>query len=223
MATIFITGGSGYMGRSLIGELQRRQHRVRALVRAGSAAKLPPGCEPVLGDALDASTYRDEVRGADTFVHLVGVAHPSPAKAEQFRKVDLVSIEAAVDAAAYAGVRHFIYVSVAHPAPMMRAYIAVRSGGEEMIRQAGLAATILRPWYVLGPGHRWPHLLRPVYWLMEQIPPTREGARRLGLVTLPQMVDALVRAVEQPSREVRIVEVPQIRQGLTYLDPCSLT
>ena len=149
--------------------------------------------------------------GADTFVHLVGVAHPSPSKADQFRAVDLVSIRAAVAAAQFAGIRHFVYVSVAHPAPVMKAYIEVRSAGEEMIRAAGLNATILRPWYVLGPGHRWPHVLRPVYWLMERLPSTRESARRLGLVTLEQMAAALVEAWSG-RRGVRVVEVPEIRR-----------
>jgi uncharacterized protein YbjT (DUF2867 family) len=52
--------------------------------------------------------------------------------------------------------QHFVYVSVAHPAPAMKAYIEVRSRCEEIIRASGLNTTILRPWYVLGPGHYWP-------------------------------------------------------------------
>jgi uncharacterized protein YbjT (DUF2867 family) len=211
MAKVFIAGGTGYMGRALIGGLSGRGHQVRALARPGSERKLPAWCEIRIGDALDANTYQGAVKGMDTFVHLVGVPHPSPAKAERFETIDLASIRAAVTAAQFAGVYHFIYVSVAHPAPVMKAYIAVRSAGEELIRAAGLEATILRPWYVLGPGHRWPHGLRPLYWLMERLPATCESARRLGLVTLGEMVAALVRAVEDPARGVRVVEVPEIR------------
>ena len=143
----------------------------------------------------------------------MGVAHPSPAKAAEFQVIDLVSIRAAVDAAKFARVRHFIYVSVAHPAPVMQAYIAVRTEGESLIRSAGLNATIIRPWYVLGPGHRWPVALAPLYWIMERIPRTRESARRLGLVTLSQMVRALADAVDHPCDGVRVVEVPGIRAG----------
>ena len=58
--------------------------------------------------------------------------------------------------------------------------------------------TIVRPWYVLGPGHRWPYALLPMYWLCERIPSTRDGVRRLGLVTLPQMTRTLVSAIENP-------------------------
>jgi uncharacterized protein YbjT (DUF2867 family) len=211
MAFVFLTGASGFMGRNLSTELLRRGHTVRALVRAGAESRVAPGCEVVTGDPLDAESYRHHVAPADTFVQLVGVSHPSPAKAAQFRTIDLASAKAAVSAAAGAGVRHFIYVSVAHPAPMMHEYIAARTEAEEAIQAAGLNATIVRPWYVLGPGRRWPLVLVPVYWLMGVVPATRDAARRLGLVTLPQMIATLVRAVEQPASGVRIVEVPEIR------------
>ena len=85
-------------------------------------------------------------------MHLIGVPHPSPAKAQQFQEIDLVSIGVATKAAREAGVQHFVYLSVAHPAPMMKAFIEVRRQGEEMIRQIGAKATFVRPWYVLGPG-----------------------------------------------------------------------
>lgn len=209
--SVFVTGGTGYIGRGLIARLVGRGHTVRALVRPGSESRLPAGAEPVTGDALHGVSYAARVSPADTFVHLVGVSHPSPARAQEFLRVDLASVAAAVPAAVTAGVRHFIYVSVAHPAPVMKAYIAARTRGEELVRESGLAATILRPWYVLGPGHRWPVLLLPFYWLGALIPPTRAAARRLGLVTLDELLAALVVAVEQPSDGVRVFGVPEIR------------
>jgi uncharacterized protein YbjT (DUF2867 family) len=144
-------------------------------------------------------------------VHLVGVSHPSPAKAEQFRTIDLAALRVSVAAAVKAQAHHFVFVSVAHPAPAMKAYIAVRQECEQIIEDSGLNATILRPWYVLGPGHLWPYMLLPMYWLMEHIPSKRETALRLGLVTLQQMLNALVAAVENPSQGIEIVDVPRIR------------
>ena len=166
----------------------------------------------MVGDPLDGATYRDSVAGCDTMVHLVGVSHPSPAKAAQFRAIDLVSARQAIAVAVAAGVGHLVYVSVAQPAPVMREYIAVRVEAERAIGEAGLRATILRPWYVLGPGRRWPLVLAPVYRLMEAIPATREGAQRLGLVTAEQMIAALVGAIERPPAGVRVMEVPEIRR-----------
>jgi uncharacterized protein YbjT (DUF2867 family) len=211
--SVFITGGTGYMGQRLIPRLLQRGHDVRALVRSGSERKLPAGCAAIVGDALDASTYAHQVAPSDTFVQLVGVAHPSPAKAAEFRRIDLPAGLGAVNAAKAAGARHFVYVSVAHPAPMMRAYIAVRTECEAAIEMSGLNATVLRPWYVLGPGHLWPYLLVPLYKVAECVPATREGARRLGLVTLEQMLNALTCAVENPASGIRIVGVPEIRSA----------
>ena len=208
---VFITGGTGYVGRPLITLLLERGHEVRALVRPGSEKRLPAGCQPVFGNALDGNSYAGQIKPADSFVQLVGVSHPKPSKAAEFRNVDLVSCRGAVEAARTAGVQHFIYVSVAQPAPVMKAYIQVRSECEAMICQSGMNSTILRPWYVLGPGHRWPYFLLPIYKLMEMLPQTREGATHLGLVTLEQMSHALLRAVEAPSPGVSVVEVPEIR------------
>jgi uncharacterized protein YbjT (DUF2867 family) len=216
---VFVTGGTGYVGRPLIAQLLERGHEVYALVRPGSERKLPAGCHAIAGDALDGTSYAGKIAPADTFVQLVGVAHPSPAKAAVFRNIDLASGRSAVEAAKAAGVRHFVYVSVAHPAPVMKTYIEVRTQCEAMISQSGMDATILRPWYVLGPGHRWPYFLIPIYKVMELLPSTREGATRLGLVTLEQMVRALVEAVETPAQGACIVEVPQIRAAGKHFLP----
>jgi uncharacterized protein YbjT (DUF2867 family) len=210
--TVFLAGGTGYMGRALIPRLAAQGHDVRALARPGSEGKLPPGCTPVLGNALDGASFRDQVRGADTWVHLIGTSHPSPWKAEQFRAVDLASVRAAVEAAGAASIRHFVYVSVAQPAPVMKAYIEVRAECEALIRASGIPATILRPWYVLGPGHRWPVILEPFYWLFEHIPSKRDTALRLGLVTLDQMVAALLWAVNHPGDGIRVLDVSGIHQ-----------
>jgi len=213
-ASVFIAGGTGYIGNPLIRRLSERGHHTRALVRPGREQKLPANCcEPIPGNALDPASYSTHIRPADTFVQLVGVSHPSPAKAVEFQAIDRVAGLGAIDAARQAAVQHFIYLSVAQPAPMMKSYIAVRAECEAALRTSGMNATIVRPWYVLGPGHRWPYVLLPMYWLCERIPSTRDGARRLGLVTLDQMISLLVSAVENPSVGARSVEAPQIRTG----------
>ena len=211
--SVFITGATGYLGRALIPVLLARGHGVCALARAGSEARVPAGARVVIGDALDASSFATRIAPADTLVHLVGTPHPSPAKAASFRSVDLRSVQAAVEAARQSGIRHFVYLSVAQPAPVMASYIAVRQAGEALIRASGMAATILRPWYVLGPGHRWPILLQPVYALLCCFAATRDSAQRLGLVTLAQMVRALVAAVEREPEGYRVLSVPDIRSA----------
>ena len=210
--SIFITGATGYLGSTLVPALLARGHRVQALARKESAHRIARGAETVVGDALDSTSFAKAI-SADTLVHLIGTPHPSPAKAASFRNVDLASVNAALDAARVAGVEHFIYVSVAHPAPVMQAYIDAREAAETRIQADGIHATILRPWYVLGPGHRWPVLLVPLYAILSRLPVTREGALRLGLVTLEQMVRAMVACVEQGASGVRVLDVSAIRSA----------
>jgi uncharacterized protein YbjT (DUF2867 family) len=214
MARVFVTGGTGYLGRPTIRALIARGHEVRALVRPGSEAKLPMGAQPVSGNALDPDSFVDRVAAGDVFLQLVGTPKPSPAKAAEFERVDFASASASVRVASLRQVSHFVYLSVAQPAPVMQAYVGVRARVESLIADAKLRATCLRPWYVLGPGHRWPYALAPLYWLWGKLPTTRETARRLGLVSLDEMVSALVYAVESPPPSgVRVLDVPAIRRA----------
>src|SRR3954454_7361778 len=109
--SVFVTGGTGYIGQPLLRALVDRGYQVRALVRTGSESKLPAGCEPISGNALHAMSYADRIAPSDTFVQLVGVAHPSPAKALEFQAIDRASALSAIAAAKNAGIQHFVYLS----------------------------------------------------------------------------------------------------------------
>ena len=210
---MFVTGATGYLGRPLV-ELAAGARAPGSRARqAGIGSERPAGVEIVRGDALSAPDLAPAMSAGETLVQLVGTPRPSPAKAQQFRDVDLVSIRAASEAAVLARIAHIVYVSVAHPAPMMRAYIAVRREGESLVRATGIPATILRPWYVLGPGHWWPYGLLPAYWLLEHVPSKREAALRLGLVTHAQMIAALMSAIERGPEGAGVMEVPAIRNA----------
>lgn len=210
---VFVTGATGYIGRACIPALLSRGHSVRALARPSSRARVPAGADVVEGDALDAVTFARSITRGSTFLQLVGTPSPSPTKAAEFERVDLGSLRASLHAARSAGVAHFVYLSVAQPAPVMKAYVSARARGEAMIRESGLRHTMLRPWYVIGPGHYWPRAISPLYALLRAIPATRAGARRLGLITLAQMVAGIVHAVEHPPAAgdgSRVVEVPEL-------------
>jgi nucleoside-diphosphate-sugar epimerase len=212
---ILITGGTGYIGQHLIPALLARGHRVRVLARQASLGRVPAGGTSVIGDALLVDSVKATIQPGNSVVHLVGTPHPTPTKADQFEKVDLVSIRATVSAAKQVGISHLVYLSVAQPAPIMQAYLWVRALGEAMIREARLTATIVRPWYVIGPGRWWPKAIAPLYKIAEMIPATRATAERLGLVTIEQMINAIVYALENPppAGQQRIVDVPGIRRA----------
>jgi len=211
---IFITGGTGYIGSRISPILLKNGFNVTALVRKESINKLPANCKAVEGNALDEKTFQEYVKGCDTFIQLVGVSHPSPSKKEEFKKIDLASMTASVNAAKYAGVKHFIYLSVAQPAPMMKEYIEVRKRGEKLLEENEIPASVIRPWYIIGPGHYWPVVLTPIYKILELIPATREQAINLGLVKLGEMLNTILYAVKNPPAEgSRIYRTADIRNG----------
>ncbi len=61
---LFITGGTGSIGRPLTEMLRQRGHRALALARPGSEGRLPPGGARLVGDALAAWTFSERVPAA---------------------------------------------------------------------------------------------------------------------------------------------------------------
>jgi len=212
MKTIFITGGTGYIGKRLTKQLIKRGHKVLLLVRKSSEHKVPKDAVTIIADPFDANSFQTFIPKDAVFVQLLGVPHPSPKKAKQFKEIDLQSVKASADAAAIANISQFIYISVAmSPSKLLAAYQNVRKEGEEYCKRKRMNCTFIRPWYVLGPGHWWPVILLPFYGLAELIPSWRKQARAKGLVTLSQMLKTLITAIESEPSPIRIFEIKNIR------------
>lgn len=211
--SIFITGGSGYVGSRLIPELLDKGYTVKALVRKGSEQRIDKRCEIVFGDALNANSYSKWVSGCDTFIHLVGVHHPSPRNKKEFYSIDLASIIEAAKAASANHVQHFIYLSVVQvPFKFMLDYQAVRLTGEELIRSSEMNGTFIRPIYIIGPGHYWPLLFSPLLWLLKLFPATRKIVLLFEFVTIKQIIKSFIKAVENPPQGIRIIEIEEINK-----------
>jgi putative NADH-flavin reductase len=214
--TVFITGATGYIGTRLIKLLTSKGHHVIALVRKGSEHKVPAGAEVVVGNPFDAQTFQQYIPVGCVFVQLLGVPHPSPKKAKQFKEIDLRSVKASADAASVAGALHFIYISVAMtPSKLMHAYQEVRKEGEKYCLSKTFNCTFIRPWYVLGPGHWWPVSLLPFYGLAEIVPSWRKKARAMALVTINQILNTLMNVTENEPLPLRILEVKDIRNSVS--------
>jgi nucleoside-diphosphate-sugar epimerase len=215
MQTVFITGATGYMGTRLIKMLLAKGNRVIALTRLQSRYKVPAGAEVITGNPFDEATFYEFIPKGCVFVQLLGVPHPSPAKAQEFTSIDLASVKASVNAAVKAGVSHFIYVSVSmQQSKLMQAYQQVRRQGEAYCMLKQLNCTFIRPWYVLGPGHWWPVILLPLYALANMVPVWKQKAAGMALVTLPQMLATLVSAIEAKPQQKTIIEIPAIKKSL---------
>jgi uncharacterized protein YbjT (DUF2867 family) len=220
-SSVFLTGGTGYLGRRLIRRCLQQGWAVTALVRAGSEHKVPAGAAVVVADPFRAESFSAAIPPGACFVQLLGVPRPSPRKRPAFYRIDLPSVQASADAAEAAGVAHFVYVSVAQePTRIMADYQAVRARGEAYLREKPFPSSFLRPWYILGPGHWWPVVLWPLYTVAELFPATRGKARALGLITLEQMLRALIWAIEHPpAGELAVYDVPALRSATPHAVP----
>src|SRR5262249_24458453 len=81
MARVFVTGGTGFVGRAVIQALRAEGHAVRCLVRRGSEHNLQGlgAIERIEGDVLVRQGLDADIAGCDAVIHLVGIIREQPA------------------------------------------------------------------------------------------------------------------------------------------------
>ncbi|MGE5112778.1 MAG: NAD-dependent epimerase/dehydratase family protein [Acidobacteriaceae bacterium] len=117
MALVAITGGTGFIGRHVVPELQEYGHSVRALVRSGSEGKLRVGVCAVPGEITDAAAIEKLLAGAEIVLHLAGVAHTTLTSEGEKKRAHEVNVGGAtnvLETASRVGVRRVVLASSAH-------------------------------------------------------------------------------------------------------------
>ncbi|MFC9688206.1 SDR family oxidoreductase [Kribbella sp. NPDC056951] len=127
--TILVTGGTGTLGRLVVPQLTGAGYDVRVLSRRGGVNA--DGVEHVRGDLLVDGGL--DLTGIDTVVHLAGGA-----------KGDALAAGKLARAAAAAGVRHLVHISVIGADTMPIGYFREKLGAEQAVRASGVPWTILR-------------------------------------------------------------------------------
>lgn len=139
-APVLVTGGTGTLGRLVTPLLRAAGHRVRVLSRADHDPAV--GVEHVTGDLATGAGVDAAVAGVETVAHCAGSA-----------KGDDVKARSLVDAAARAGVRHLVFISVvgADRVPVVSAmdraafgYFAAKRAAELIVADSGIPWTTLR-------------------------------------------------------------------------------
>jgi dihydroflavonol-4-reductase len=112
---VFVTGGSGFVGRAIIRRLIADGRSVRALARSvesqRSVANL--GADPAPGDVEDVDSLNRAVRGCDVVYHVAGVNAFCLRDPSGLYRVNVGGSRNVVAAAARAGVRRIVYTSSA--------------------------------------------------------------------------------------------------------------
>src|SRR5690606_40804418 len=112
MATAFVTGGSGFVGRNLSRALCARGDTVRALARseAAQATVRAAGAEPVPGDLEDMAALRRGIAGCDAVYHAAAKVDDFGDPAE-FERINVTGTENVLRAAEEAGGPRVVHVS----------------------------------------------------------------------------------------------------------------
>lgn len=173
MANVFVTGGSGFVGRNLIAMLRDADNEIMALVRSEAAANAvrEAGATPVHGDLDDARALHEGMRNASLAVHCAAkVDDWGPL--EDFCRVNVEGTQHVLDAAKAAGVARLVHVSteavLVGGGPIVRAdearplpaaafggYPISKGLAEECVLAANspsFATVIVRPRFIWGRG-----------------------------------------------------------------------
>jgi nucleoside-diphosphate-sugar epimerase len=170
---IFVTGGSGFVGRNLIAALVARGDHVVALARSLSAMQTVRqlGAEPQAGDLVDVAAMSAGMAGAELVFHCAAKVDDWGDPAE-FRRVNVEGTANVIEAARAAGVRRLVHISteavLADGTPIRNAdetrprprrpvglYPSTKAEAEAVALLAngqGLEVVVVRPRFIWGKG-----------------------------------------------------------------------
>jgi nucleoside-diphosphate-sugar epimerase len=168
---VFITGGSGYVGRNLIRRFVSEGYRVRALARSDSAARIVTDlrAEPLRGDILDIASLKTAMLGCSSLVHAAADTGHGAFTASQHH-TNLEGTRNVLNAAREAGITRAVHISteavLLSGAPLCNAnedtpipprhagsYSASKAAAEQAAlaeNRAGLKVIAVRPRFVWG-------------------------------------------------------------------------
>jgi len=195
---VFVTGGTGFVGRAVIQALRAEGYAVRCLVRRGSEHDLRGfgAIERVEGDVMARQSLDDGMTGCDAVVHLVGIIHERPAIGSTFERVHLQGTQNVLDAAAAAGARRYVHMSALGSRPGARSrYHQTKWAAEEAVRSSPLPWTIFRPSIIYGRGDEFITMLRSMLERLPIVPVVGSGRQRLQPVPVEQVAHGFARAL----------------------------
>lgn len=177
MSALLVVGATGLLGSAICARARAAGHDVRALVRAESprAQQLRDlGCRTVSGDLKDTGSLARACRDRDAVVTTAN-ALLSRSPGDSLGAVDRDGSMALIGAAATAGVRHFIYTSIAPALPANNPFVRYKREVEHAVRGCGLSWTIVQPTAFMEI-----HTGAPAGWDF-----TRGRARMVGTGSIP--------------------------------------
>ena len=207
---IFVTGATGFVGRSVIHALRAEGYGVRCLVRRGSEGDLrgQEAIERVEGDVLTRETLARGIAGCDTVIHLVGIIREQATSHATFERVHVQGTINVLEAAAATGVRRYLHMSALGTRTDARArYHRTKWAAEEAVRSSPIPWTIFRPSIIYGPGDEFVNMLAAMVRRYPVTPVIGNGLQRLQPIPVEQVAEGFARAVGLESTAKHIYPV----------------
>ena len=130
-AKIFVTGGTGTLGSHAVPLLRAAGYDLRILSRSGRQDT--EGVEYVTGDLLAGDGLDEALAGVETVLHMAGA-----------QKGDDTATRNLALAAARAGVRHIVCISVIGADKVPVGWLRMKAAAEQAVVESGVPYTILR-------------------------------------------------------------------------------
>ena len=219
--SVFVTGGSGFVGRRLVQQLRDDSRAVTVAVRNGSASLTPPVFQ--FDGLLAYQDWAEGVVGHDVVIHSAARVHvmdeQSAEPLAEFRKVNVDGTLNLARQSAAAGVKRFIFISsikvngeatlngktfFASDKPVPEdAYgqskLEAEQGLIQLAANTGMEMVIIRPPLVYGPGVKGN--FASMIKLVEKGLPLPLGAihNKRSLIGIDNLVDLIIRCIDHPA------------------------
>lgn len=150
---VFVTGGRGFVGQSLLHELAARRIAASALAHKGRLTGAGASVRVIGGSLFNAAALDQGMQGCNAVIHLVGIIIEKPSQGATFERVHFEGTRAVVDAAKRNNIRRYIHMSaLGTRANAASEYHRTKWKAEQYVRDSGLDWTIFRPSLIHGPG-----------------------------------------------------------------------
>lgn len=199
---IFVTGGTGFVGSEVVRQLTKSGHDVIALVRRGSAEKLPTSdrIRIHVGDVTDPESLPDGIRNCDAVIHLVGIIRAFPKRGVTFERLHVDATQNVLNAAASVGVKRFLHMSANGARSDSEIdYQRTKWEAEEKVRASAMDWTIFRPSLIFGAGGDFLKTMAGLIRSLPIVPVFGDGQYRIQPVAVEQVAETFVKALEKQS------------------------